>query len=146
MRLTVQPIKPKNIWRDCVNIPEAHRKDARGERLKEGTICKIAADGRSTRVYLKGVLGETRPIVKMDEKTRNDLGVVIGTEYEFELTKAGCWRQLLWAWDATDPVPRIAARPKSGFKLMTHYSQFQVDAYAPEARCPLFRSLWRAVP
>ncbi|HLF84850.1 MAG TPA: hypothetical protein VI837_11800, partial [Blastocatellia bacterium] len=106
----VQPTKLKNIWRDCVNIPEAHRKDARGERIKEGTICKIAADGGTTRVYVKGILGETKPIVKMDEKTRNDLGVVVGTEYEFELTKAGCWGQLLWAWDATDPVARIAAR------------------------------------
>lgn len=115
MRLKVKKIHPKNIWRDHAHIPERHRKDSRGAGIKEGTICKISADGRTTYVCVRGVIGETEPIIKIDEKTRNDLGVTIDNEYEFELTKAGWLGQFRWAWDATDPNPRIAAR--SGLTL-----------------------------
>lgn len=110
MRLTVRKMKRENIWRDCIHIPEVHRKDPSGARIKEGTICKIVADGRTTYVYVRGVEDDTGPIVKIDEKMRNDLGVTVGTEYDFDLTKAGWWGQLRWAWDATDPTPRIAVR------------------------------------
>ena len=46
----------------------------------------------------------------MDDKTRTDLGITDKNEYDFQLEELGWLGQFRWAWNASDPAPRIAAR------------------------------------
>ena len=43
----------------------------------------------------------------MDDKTRNDLGIVTGREYEFEIENVSRWRKIKWALDSSDQALRI---------------------------------------
>jgi hypothetical protein len=46
----------------------------------------------------------------MDERLRNLLHVSDGDEVELQFKKAGFWGQFGWAWSASDPAYRVAAR------------------------------------
>ena len=50
------------------------------------------------------------PIVKLDERIRNRLGVETDREYEFGLSKGGPLASFTWAWKASDPAYRVMAR------------------------------------
>jgi hypothetical protein len=46
----------------------------------------------------------------MDERLRNLLKVSNGSEVDFEFRTTGLGGQFLWAWSASDPAYRVAAR------------------------------------
>lgn len=111
MLLEVHQLREEDVYKDIVRIPELHRKDAGGARIKESSICRITVDGsRSTLVSVRGQQGENRPLIRMDDKTRNDLGITGKKDCDFQLETVGWWGQFWWAWAASDPTPRIAAR------------------------------------
>jgi len=111
MLLEVHQLREEEVHKDMVRIPEVHRRDIRGERVKESSICRITVDGsQSTLVSVRGLQGESRPWIRMDEKTRLDLGITEQKECDFQLEAVGWWGQFMWAWGASDPTPRIAAR------------------------------------
>ena len=97
MLLEVHRLATEDIYRDLVRIPEQHRRDARGRRIRESTICRIGVEDRSTLVSVRGTIGETEAIIRMDEKTRLDLGITDGNGYDFELEPVGWVRQFQWA-------------------------------------------------
>ena len=45
MLLEVHQLREEDVYKDMVRIPEVHRKDANGERIKESSICRITVDG-----------------------------------------------------------------------------------------------------
>ena len=50
------------------------------------------------------------PAIRLDDVTRGRLGVHTDMTYQFELREGGWIEQFRWAWNASDPAPRIAAR------------------------------------
>ena len=110
MVLKVCQLFVQDVYKDMVRIPERHRRDALGRVVKESSICRITAEGRSILVSARGCADETEAIIRMDDKTRNALGVVAGREYDFQLEQVGALKQLAWAWDCSEPATRLAAR------------------------------------
>src|SRR5438045_3886629 len=106
MWLEVHRAIGEDVYRDLVRIPESFRKDPNGRRIRESTVCQIAVKDRSTLVSVRGLAEEARPIIRMDEKTRLDLGIIDQKEYEFVLTPVGWVKQFRWAWNSSDPTAR----------------------------------------
>lgn len=110
MKLKVVQIDRADVYKDIARIPENHRVDRRGHPIPEAKICKVTAGGRSVLLSLRGQQGHANPTIHLDEKTRRALGLTDGIEAEFRIRKVSLVGQVLWAWRATDPAYRIAAR------------------------------------
>lgn len=93
-----------------MRIPEEYRLDNRDRRIPEGSVCKLRTSSASTYVILRGCANEGVPVVKIDERQRNLLGLKLGEDAHLCLARAGYWGEFLWAWNASDPAYRIAAR------------------------------------
>ena len=109
LKLTVRQISRHEVYKDMVRIPEAHRLDRDGSKIGEGKICKITVRGASKLLAVRGSIGADRLEIRMDERTRNDLGVAWGEEYDFEIRKCRWPSQICWSWSASDPAYRIPA-------------------------------------
>ena len=111
MLLEVRRQLSGDVYRDVVRIPENHRRDVEGRHLAEGTIVKLTrTDGGASKVvWLRGIEGTTEPWIRMDDKTRNELGVVPNQEYYFEIDTVKAYGKLRWALNSSDPALRIAA-------------------------------------
>ena len=48
--------------------------------------------------------------IRMDERLRNILGVSVGDDVVGDLDRVGPYGQFRWAWCASDPAYRVAAR------------------------------------
>ena len=110
MKLIVRRASKTDVYKDIVRIPEAYRLDHKGKRIDEGAICKVAAATKSDLKIVRGCNSQTSAVILMDEKTRNDLGLDDGAKYYFDLRPVRWIGQCKWAWSATDPAYRIAAR------------------------------------
>ena len=109
MRLEVHQQLERDIYRDIVRIPEEHRRDTQGRIVREGTIVKIIVPGEMSKVvWLRGMEGETKALIRMDDKTRNALGLGTNQQYDFKIQSVGCYRKFRWASDSSDPVVCIA--------------------------------------
>ncbi|MDQ2947338.1 MAG: hypothetical protein M3Y27_15635 [Acidobacteriota bacterium] len=94
-----------DTYSDRIRIPEQFRGG-----IKEGRICKITVGSKSVLVEARGLLEEQRRIVRLDESTRNKLGVDCDQRYDFTLKTVSIIGQCKWAWNAADSAARIAAR------------------------------------
>jgi hypothetical protein len=50
------------------------------------------------------------PSIHMDERLRNLLSITKGAKVEIQFAPAGLWGEFLWAWNASDPAYRVAAK------------------------------------
>ena len=109
--LTVKAIDKEDVYRDRVRVPVVHR-----GTIAEGTVCKLSVDRTSVLVEIRGI--RTAPsdpdpgaVILMDEVTRAKLGPIFTQKmYQFEMKEVGWLGQFSWAWNASDPTPRIAAK------------------------------------
>jgi len=113
--LTVKQASPKDVYRDIVRIPEQYRVGPRGETIPEGCVCRIVLlkTGKSGYAIVRGTRGirdGEKPIIMVDERLRNILGVNTGDQVELMLRKVGLFGEFRWAWNASDPAYRAAAR------------------------------------
>ena len=113
MRFKVQCAAKEDIYREFVRVSEQYSLDAHGRIILEGSVCKI----RTPDATAYGIVRGTReaphwpePTVALDERLRNILHIAIGEEIDIRFTKVGPWGQLCWAWEASDPAYRVAAR------------------------------------
>jgi len=110
MKLAVKKSSVDEVYKDMARIPEEYRKDHNGRTIPEGRICKLKADSFSTLLSLRGKQGCTDAAIFIDEKTRNELNLVEGSQVEFNIRQVWWIGQFCWAWHASDPAYRIAAR------------------------------------
>ncbi|MBI5886728.1 MAG: hypothetical protein HZB85_09155 [Deltaproteobacteria bacterium] len=112
MKLIVHQVDKEDVYRDIVRIPEVYRLDASGSKISEGTVCKITANGQSSFAILRGLKNETRKVIRVDGKLRDKLKIKDkdGEEVRFDFKKVGLCGEFMWAWDASDPAYRVAAR------------------------------------
>lgn len=110
MRLEVANINWADVYKDMARIPEKHRRDEKGKPIPEGRICRVRVGKRGILVSLRGQEEHSNPAIHLDGKTRAALGVAVGEQVTFHFRQASWLGQFLWAWSATDPAYRIAAR------------------------------------
>ena len=94
-----------DVYHDRARIAEGHRGG-----VKESTICAISANGRSVLLEVRGLESDTNEIIRLDDRTRVALGVELGVRYWFAIRPVSWLGQFRWAWNASDPTARIAAR------------------------------------
>ena len=109
--LTVHELLKDDVYHDRVRIPEA----SRGE-IKEARICKLSASlagneiGKSALVEVRGDQSMPSGTIRIDDVTRLKLSVKACQQYTFTLRPVWWVGQFWWAWNASDPTSRIAAR------------------------------------
>lgn len=103
--LEVHENKQEDVYRDRARIPEAHR-----GKVREGRICKISVGRRSVLLEIRGIVDEPKAIIRLDARTRDDLGVNEKSSYTFSIREVWWVGQFHWAWQASDSASRIAAR------------------------------------
>ena len=110
MRLRVHQLAAEEVYRDMARVPEEYRLDREGKRIPEAKICEVLVEAKSKLLILRGRQGCYEPIICVDEKTRDSLGIKEKSDYEFQLLPVGFLREFAWAWNATDPTYWIPAR------------------------------------
>lgn len=104
--LEVHEALENDAYHDRVRIPERFR-----QGLQEGRICKLNVGNRSRLVEVRGLIGETREIIRVDDKTRELLGgLAQNTRHSFRFRPVWWIGQLRWTWASSDPGARIASR------------------------------------
>lgn len=104
--LKVDSVEDEDVYKDVVRIAKTDRGS-----LRAGRIHRFVANGRTSYFIIRGA-GNRRGQgkISMDEASRTKLGLTRGLQYSFEITEAGFWGELRWAFYATDPAYRVAAR------------------------------------
>jgi len=110
MKLKVHRAKAGDIYRDIIRVPEIYRQDSNQETIPEGTICGVTINGIQAYALIRGLGDSLKQEIDIDERLRNRFGVKINDEIEVHLKKAGICGQFSWAWSASDPAYRVAAR------------------------------------
>jgi len=108
--LTVRPADTDDVYRDIARVPEVYRRDKRGETVPEGTVCRVTIGPKSAYALLRGMEQSSERAIRMDERLRNLLSVSVGDDVEADLKTVGLYGQFRWAWSASDPAYRVAAR------------------------------------
>ena len=108
--LTVRQVDEKDIYKDLARIPEAYRRTTSGKPIEEGTICDVSTGDGKVTLSLRGLIGERERIIKMDEVTRNRLGVADNTCHHFNFSPAGYPGIIRWRWCASDSGQRLTNR------------------------------------
>jgi hypothetical protein len=108
--LRVLPIADRDVYKDIVRIPEAHRVDKKGKTIEEATVCWVHGTPKKHVVTVRGFQLSSAPEIRMDDRSRGRLGVRSGESYPFEFTRAGICGQLWWAWSASETGYKVASR------------------------------------
>ncbi len=111
--LRVAPADRDDVYRDIVRVSELYRVDSKGRTVPEGSVCRISIGARSAFGLVRGVSGlghgTAEPVVHIDERLRNALGVAVGDDVQLGFSKT--WlAELRWAWGSSDPAYRAMAR------------------------------------
>jgi hypothetical protein len=70
---------------------------------------KVSTEDRSILLWARGSTDDNIPVLRIDDKTRNALGVAWDSEHDFSLHPVGWFSQVAWACRASDQATRIAA-------------------------------------
>lgn len=99
-----------DVYKDLARVAESHRRSSDGQIIPEGTLCLVTMGSRKARLFLRGDQSADSPAILLDERTRNVLGVEVGQVANLHFKPLGSWGEIQWAWSATEPAYRIAAR------------------------------------
>jgi hypothetical protein len=108
--LVVRSLPHDDVYADTARVPEQHRLNSKGKKIGEGSICKVIVGDKSKLLSLRGDLNSNEPSIRIDDITRNELGVQRNQHAAFTLDEVGWYGQFLWAWRASNPGYQIAAR------------------------------------
>jgi len=103
VRLTVYKLSNDEVYKDFARIPTKYRKGRRGEFLEAGLVCSLSCvETRGKAYVILRNSGEEEPVIGIDLRTRQTLGVKPDETYEFKLSPAGFFGKIRWASSASD--------------------------------------------
>lgn len=105
VRLTVRQIEREDVFHDMARLHLSHRPNS-----PAGTVLKIKADKRLVYRAARGAPANLKDSIWIDLKTRQALGLQANVEADLEISKANCFEEMFWTWNATNPAARIATR------------------------------------
>lgn len=103
--LHVKQISREDVFHDIVRLHLDHRPFA-----KAGRVLVVEAKGRCIRAVARGAPKNDKTGIWLDLEARKKLGLPAKGAEQFTFRKASLLDEVLWAWSATDAMPRIAAR------------------------------------
>lgn len=106
--LEVHDALKEDVYRDRARIASSYR-----GTINEGVVCKLTVKGKHVLLEVRGMVNDNlaeKPTIRLDEKSRTHLGVLPKECCQFTIRESWWIGQFLWAWNASDPTPRIAAR------------------------------------
>lgn len=105
MKLVVRQAERSDVFGDLVRVHFSHRPG-----IGAGNICRIEANGRRIRAVARNTLRNEKGVILLDNVMREKLGLSDNATAEFAITPGNTWDDFWWAWGASNPVNRIAAR------------------------------------
>lgn len=105
VELTVGQVAREDVFSDIVRVHYDHRRFA-----KAGRVILVQCKGKSIPAVARGALKNSRTGIWLDLRCREKLGLKPNDRETFSFRKAGLRDEICWAWNATDAMPRIAAR------------------------------------
>lgn len=96
-----------DVYKDIVRIPRSYRGD-----LRYGFVHKFRVGRESSYFILRGAADKHDNVIMLDAESRKKLRLPskVSDPVNFEITEANFWGELMWAWKATDPAYRVAAK------------------------------------
>lgn len=104
-KLTVMQQSMRDVFQDIARVSHEHRNGC-----KTGKVIVISTDGKTARAVARGAEAFDRNGIYLDEATRERLGVRQNREYDFTIRPGGWIDEFLWAWHASNAMPRVGAR------------------------------------
>jgi len=105
VKLTIVAANNEDVFHDMARVDVKHRPGT-----KAGQIVKVTIGNKNAFLVARGAPSRQKNSLSLDSATRTKLGVSKNNEYDVDISPAGFFGQLNWAWQATDAMPRIAAR------------------------------------
>jgi hypothetical protein len=105
VELTVVDAPIRDVMNDICRIHRQHRSFA-----KAGRVVVLKCGNMKAYVVARGPAGVRFDEISLDYATRVRLGVSPGERANFIVDSANLLDVFLWAWNATDAMPRVAAR------------------------------------
>ena len=105
IKLKVVAADSDDVFGDVARLHLEHRPFA-----KAGKIIVLTVGENTVRVVARGANSNQKLSIALDSSTRERLKVRANQSFEFQVRKAGFVDEVLWAWTATDAMPRIAVR------------------------------------
>jgi hypothetical protein len=99
----------RDVMSDVARFHKQHRTFG-GMLLRAGRIVVLKVDNRSAYVVARGPAGVEYDQISLDSATRDKLNIKANCTASFTIKKANLLHEFLWAWNATDAMPRVAAR------------------------------------
>jgi hypothetical protein len=109
INLSVIEAPLRDVMSDIARFDRAYR-TFDGQLLRAGRIVVLKVGLNSAYVVARGPAGVKKGEISLDSATRDKLGVKAGGNADFVIEKANLLEEFRWAWDATDAMPRVAAR------------------------------------
>ena len=103
--LKVHQVELDEVFEDMARVAYEHRRHS-----KAGKIIVLKVSDRVARVMARGAPGRDQSSIYLDDATRERLGVSSGQKADFTIKRARFWDEFVWAWQATNPVTRVAGR------------------------------------
>lgn len=94
-----------DVFGDRARVHQSHRPFSRA-----GQIILIKHGRKKLLAVARGARRSDESSIQLDERSRDKLGLELGSNASLVFESAGWIRDFRWAWSATDAMPRIVAR------------------------------------
>jgi hypothetical protein len=101
----VKSLSLGDIFEDMARVHLDHRPGT-----KAGRVIVISSGNKRIRALARGAPANSRNTIHLDQAMRDKLGVPLNKEVDFDIEGGRFWDEFLWAWNATNAMPRVAAR------------------------------------
>lgn len=109
LKLTIKQSRLADVMEDIARFDNSYR-TFDGKLVRAGQVVRLEANNKIARVVARGPAGLKKSEISLSSEVRDKLGVQSGQEVSFSVSKANWIDDFLWAWGATNAMPRIAAR------------------------------------
>ncbi len=109
LQLKIAQSRLADVMGDIARFDNSYR-TFDGKLVRSGRVVVLRANGKTARVVARGPAGVSKDEISLSSEIRDRLNLSSGQKATFTIAKANWIDDFLWAWDATDAMPRVAAR------------------------------------
>jgi len=109
IELTVRSADLSDVMDDFARFDNLHR-TFDGKLVRAGRVVVLSTNGKSVRVVARGQTKGVKDEISLNSETITRLGIKSGQTVKFTISAATLWDEFWWAWSASNPANRVAAR------------------------------------